>query len=73
MAQQPMPATRRHRRKTDSDAATLPKRRHDLYYLFAGMGHGSRKRFIRNLICALLVGIAVAAALSGLLYLAYKP
>lgn len=54
-------------------AGALPKRSHDLYYLFAGMAHGSRKRFVRNLALSIFIGILVSAALAGLLYLVYKP
>jgi hypothetical protein len=55
------------------EAGALPKRSHDLYYLFAGMAHGSRKRFVRNLFLAILVGILVSGAFVCLLYLVYKP
>jgi hypothetical protein len=66
-----MPTARRSRRKIDPDVAALPKRSHDLYYLFPG--HGSRKRYVRNLIWSLIVGILASAAIAGLLYLVYKP
>lgn len=66
-------ATKRHRHRTRSDAAALPKRSHDLYYLFAGMAHGSRKRAVRNLFWAVVIGALASAAFLGLLYLVYKP
>jgi hypothetical protein len=74
VAEQPVRSTRRSKRKVNPQTGALPKRRHDLYYLFAGMGGASaRKRMVRNYIWALLIGIAVAAALVGIMYLAYKP
>ncbi len=68
-----MPTTRRSRRTIDPDAAALPKRSHDLYFLFPGMAHGSRKRYTRNLIWSLIVGALASTAIAGLLYLVYKP
>jgi hypothetical protein len=70
---QPMPQTKRSRRRAGAHVGALPKRRHDLYYLFPGMAQGSRKRFVRNFIWSLIVGVAVAASLAGILYLVYKP
>lgn len=68
-----MPKTRRSRRSSKPDAGALPRRSHDLYYLFAGMAHGSRKRFVRNLFWSIFIGVIVSGALAGLLYLAYQP
>jgi hypothetical protein len=69
-----MPHARRSRKKAvDPDAAALPKRSHDLYYLFPGMATGSRKRFVRNLIWSVIIGVIASAVLAGILYLVYKP
>jgi hypothetical protein len=67
-----MPHARRSRRRVDPDEAALPKRSHDLYYLFPGMAQGSRKRFVRNLVLSIIIGLLVSAALAGILYLIYK-
>jgi hypothetical protein len=66
-------ATKRHRRRTNPEAAALPKRSHDLYYLFPGMGHGTRKRFFRNIVWSIIVGAFVSAGVAGILYLVYTP
>jgi len=42
-----------------------------LYYLFPGQGQGKRKRFMRNLILAIVVGLIAAGFLAGLSYLFY--
>jgi hypothetical protein len=68
-----MPHAKRSRRRVDTDEAALPKRSHDLYYLFPGMARGSRKRFVRNLIWATIIGVIASAMLAGILYLVYKP
>jgi hypothetical protein len=67
-----MPHARR-RKKVDRDEAALPKRSHDLYYLFPGMAHGSRRRFMRNLIWSVIIGVLASGALAGILYFVYKP
>jgi len=68
-----MPQTKRRKRQVEPAVGVLPKRSHDLHYLFAGMAGSSRKRFIRNVIVSIFVGLVVSAALAGLLYLSYKP
>ena len=67
-----MPKARRSRTKINPEAAALPKRSHDLYYLFPVAG-GARKRYLRNLMWSLIVGVLASGAIAGLLYLAYKP
>jgi hypothetical protein len=36
------------------------------------MAQGSRKRFVRNLVLSIIIGLLVSAALAGILYLIYK-
>jgi len=43
----------------------------NLYYLFPGQGQGRRKRFLRHLTVALVVGLVAAGLLAGLSYLFY--
>lgn len=45
------------------------RRKRDLYYLLPGQGRGARRRFIRNIILALIVGGITAGLLFWLLYL----
>jgi hypothetical protein len=40
-----------------------------LYYIFPGQGQGRRKRFLRHLLVALVVGLIAAGLLAGLVYL----
>ncbi len=69
-----MPKTKRRRRRNENaDPAALPKRSHDLYYLFPGMAHGARRRFVRNLVWSLVVGVFVAVVLAAILYFCYMP
>jgi hypothetical protein len=42
-----------------------------LYYLFPGQGQGKRKRFLRHLTMAIVVGLLAAGFLAGLSYLLY--
>jgi hypothetical protein len=37
------------------------------------MAHGSRKRFMRNLVWSVIIGILASGVLAGILYLVYKP
>ena len=41
----------------------------NFYYLFPGQGRGARKRFIRNLIAALVVGCLTAGLMAWIFYL----
>jgi hypothetical protein len=41
----------------------------NFYYLFPGQGRGARKRFVRNLIAAVIVGTLAAGLMAGILYL----
>jgi hypothetical protein len=42
-----------------------------LYYLFPGQGQGKRKRFLKHLTVAVVVGLLAAAFLATLAYLLY--
>ena len=44
----------------DSIVAEVSKKHRDLYYLLPGQGRGARKRFLRNLIVAVIVGCLTA-------------
>jgi Tfp pilus assembly protein PilN len=44
------------------------KDKHNLYYLLPGMGKGARKRFIRNMIVAVLVGLLLSAGIWAIAY-----
>jgi hypothetical protein len=48
------------------------KDKHNLYYLFPGMGRGARKRFVRNMVVAVLVGLLLSAGMWALWYLVYR-
>jgi hypothetical protein len=48
-----------------NDGLVSRKDKHNLYYLFPGMGKGARKRFFRNLIIAIIVGLLLSAGLWG--------
>jgi hypothetical protein len=39
------------------------------YYLLPGQGHGARKRFIRNLIVAIIVGLIISGLIAWFWYL----
>ena len=43
------------------------KHRNNLYYLLPGMGHGARKRFWRNMLVGVMVGL-LASGLMALLF-----
>ncbi len=49
-----------------SGVAKKPK---SFYYLLPGQGRGARKRFIRNLIAAIIVGIITCGLLAWVCYL----
>lgn len=44
------------------------KDKHNLYYLFPGMGKGARKRFVRNMIIAVVVGSILSAGIWAVAY-----
>jgi tetrahydromethanopterin S-methyltransferase subunit B len=48
------------------------KHRNNLYYLLPGMGHGARKRFWRNLLLGVLVGLLVSGLMAFLFWLTYR-
>jgi hypothetical protein len=48
------------------------KDKHNLYYLFPGMGRGARKRFLRNFFIAVFVGLLVSGGWAVLWYLTYR-
>jgi hypothetical protein len=41
----------------------------NFYYLFPGQGRGARKRFVRNLFVAVIVGSLAAGLLAWIFYL----
>ncbi len=45
----------------------MSKKENNLYYLLPGQGRGARRRYLRNLIVALIVGSLTA----GLLFLVF--
>lgn len=52
-------------------AIQVSEKEKSLYYLFPGQGHGRRKRFVKHLTLAIVVGLLAAAFLAGLSYLLY--
>jgi hypothetical protein len=48
-------------------ASFVSKKENNLYYLLPGQGRGARRRYLRNLIVALIVGSLTA----GLLFLVF--
>ena len=44
------------------------KDKHNLYYLFPGMGKGARKRFVRNMIVAIIVGLLLSGGIWAIAY-----
>jgi hypothetical protein len=44
----------------------------NFYYLFPGQGRGARKRFVRNLIAAVIVGCFAAGLFAWIVYLFEK-
>jgi hypothetical protein len=55
--------------QADSIIVQVSKKHRDLYYLLPGQGRGARKRFLRNLIVAVIVGCLTAGALACIFYL----
>ncbi|HUD47147.1 MAG TPA: hypothetical protein VMR33_09975 [Candidatus Baltobacteraceae bacterium] len=47
----------------------MSRKPRNLYYLLPGQGRGARKRFLRNLIVAVIVGCLTAGLLAWLFYL----
>ncbi len=45
------------------------KDKHNLYYLFPGMGRGARKRFVRNMLVAVFVGLLLSGGIAVVAYL----
>jgi len=43
-----------------------------LYYLFPGQGRGARKRYVRNLVAAVVVGSLTAGLLAWIFYMIEK-
>jgi hypothetical protein len=44
------------------------KDKHNLYYLFPGMGKGARRRYLRNMIVAVVVGLILSGGMWALAY-----
>jgi hypothetical protein len=47
----------------------LSRKSRNFYYLFPGQGRGARRRFVRNLIAAVIVGCFTAGLMALILYL----
>jgi hypothetical protein len=47
----------------------VSRKHKDLYYLLPGQGRGARRRFLRNLIVAVIVGCLTCGALAWIFYL----
>jgi hypothetical protein len=47
----------------------LSRKSKNFYYLFPGQGRGARKRFVRNLIAAVIVGCCAAGLMAFIFYL----
>jgi hypothetical protein len=47
----------------------LKRKPKNFYYLLPGQGRGARKRFLRNMIAAVVVGCITAGLLGWILYL----
>jgi len=53
----------------DSIVFQVSKKHRELYYLLPGQGRGARKRFLRNLVVAVIVGCLTAGLLAWIFYL----
>jgi hypothetical protein len=47
----------------------VSRKKEDFHYLLPGQGRGARKRFLRNLVVALIVGIIASGLFAGVVYL----
>jgi hypothetical protein len=47
----------------------VSKKPKSFYYLLPGQGRGARKRYLRNLIVSIVVGLLVCALFSWIVYL----
>jgi hypothetical protein len=52
--------------------AVSRKKGKSIYYLLPGQGRGARKRFVRNLIVAVIVGSMTAGVFALIFYLVYR-
>jgi hypothetical protein len=50
----------------------VSRRGKNFYYLLPGQGRGARKRFVRNLIVAVVVGLITCGLLAWLFWLFYS-
>jgi hypothetical protein len=50
----------------------MSKKPKSFYYLLPGQGRGARKRFLRNLIVAIVVGLIACSLFAWFVYLFYK-
>jgi hypothetical protein len=55
--------------QADLIVAQVSRKHRNLYYLLPGQGRGARKRFLRNLIVALIVGGITCGLLAWVFYL----
>jgi hypothetical protein len=46
----------------------VPKKGKNFYYLLPGQGRGARKRWLRNLVIAVIVGLLFSGLLAGIFY-----
>ncbi len=46
----------------------MSRRAKNFYYLLPGQGRGARKRFVRNLIVAVIVGLITCGLLAWIFY-----
>jgi hypothetical protein len=46
----------------------MPKKGKSFYYLLPGQGRGARKRYLRNLVIALVVGLLTCGLFAGIFY-----
>ena len=53
---------------TQDVSTNVSHKEKDLYYLLPGQGKGRRKRFLRDLKVAIVVGLIAAGLLAGLIY-----
>jgi hypothetical protein len=48
--------------------SSVPKKGKNFYYLLPGQGRGARRRFLRNMIIAVIVGLLTSGLLAGIFY-----
>jgi hypothetical protein len=50
----------------------VAKKPKSFYYLLPGQGRGARKRYLRNLVVALIVGLLTCGLFVGICYFLYR-